>query len=55
MRTVDTSALSAFTRKTAELGSDFASVVRDLIKDVRDSYRRDLPGPKWRARCLRDK
>jgi hypothetical protein len=56
MRTVDTTALSAFARKTAELGSDFASVVRDLIRDVRHSYRRDLhykrvPGPKWRGRA----
>jgi hypothetical protein len=35
--------------------SDFASVVHDLVMDVRDSYRPELhymrgPGPKWRAK-----
>jgi hypothetical protein len=55
MRITDTTALSGFARKTAESASDFASVVRNLIMDVRDSYRPELhymrgPGPKWRAR-----
>ena len=48
-------AMSGFARKTAELTSDFASVVRNLILDVRDCYRPELhhmrgPGPKWRAK-----
>jgi hypothetical protein len=51
MRTIDATALSGFARKTAESASGFASVVHDLIKDVRDSYRPQLhdmrgPGPK---------
>jgi hypothetical protein len=55
MRTIDATALSGFARKTAESASDFVSVVHDLIKDVRDSYRPQLryergPGPKWRAK-----
>ena len=55
MRTTDASALSGFVRKAAESASDFASVVRNLILDVRDSYRPELhymrgPGPKWRAK-----
>jgi hypothetical protein len=53
MRIIDASALSAFAR-AAESVSDFASVVHNLIMDVRDSYRPGLhsmrgPGPKWRA------
>lgn len=55
MRTIDATALSGFARKTAESASDFVSVVHDLIKDVRDSYRPQLhdmrgPGPKWRTK-----
>jgi hypothetical protein len=55
MRIMDATALSGFARKTAESASDFASVVRNLIMDVRDSYRPELhymrgPGPKWRAK-----
>ena len=55
MRTIDATALSGFARKTAESASGFASVVHDLIKDVRDSYRPQLhdmrgPGPKWRTK-----
>ena len=55
MRIIDATALSGFARKTAESASDFASVVRNLILDVRDSYRPGLhymrgPGPKWRAK-----
>jgi hypothetical protein len=47
--------LSRFVRETAELASDFANVFRNLIKDVRDSYRRELcyvrgPGVKWRGK-----
>ena len=61
MRSIDATALSGFVRKTADSASDFASVVHNLIMDVRDSYRPELhymrgPGPKWRAkhqRCLR--
>jgi hypothetical protein len=55
MRIIDATALSDFARKTAESASDFASVVHNLIMDVRDSYRPELhymrgPGPKWRAK-----
>jgi hypothetical protein len=55
MRIMDATALSGFVRKTAESASDFASVVHNLIMDVRDSYRPELhymrgPGPKWRAK-----
>jgi hypothetical protein len=55
MRIIDATALSCFARKTAESASDFASVVHNLIMDVRDSYRPELhymrgPGPKWRAK-----
>jgi hypothetical protein len=55
MRIIDATASSGFARKTAESASGFASVVRNLIKDMRDSYRPELhymlgPGPKWRAK-----
>ena len=55
MRIIDATALSGFARKTVESASDFASVVHNLIKDVRDSYRPELhymrgPGPKWLAK-----
>ena len=55
MRTIDATALSGFARKTAESASDFASVVHNLIMDVRDCYRPGLhymrgPGPRWRAK-----
>jgi hypothetical protein len=55
MRIIDATAFSDFARKTAESASDFASVVHNLILDVRDSYRPELhymrgPGPKWRAK-----
>jgi hypothetical protein len=55
MRIIDATALSGFVRKTAESASDFASVVHNLIMDVRDCYRPELhymrgPGPKWRAK-----
>jgi hypothetical protein len=55
MRIPDATVLSGFARKTAESVSDFASVVHNLIRDVRDSYRPEPrgmrgPGPKWRAR-----
>ena len=54
MRIMDAIELSGFARKTAESASDFAGVVSNLIKDVRDSYRPKLldmrgPGPRWRA------
>jgi hypothetical protein len=49
------SAMSGFVRETAETVSDFASLVHNLVMDVRDSYRPELhymrgPGPKWRAK-----
>jgi hypothetical protein len=42
-------------RKSAESVSDFASVVRNLMLDVRQSYRPEVhymrgPGPKWLAK-----
>ena len=55
MRIMGATALSGFADRTAESASDFATVVRNLIMDVRDSYRPQLhymrgPGPKWRAK-----
>jgi hypothetical protein len=55
MGMVDATALSGLARKAAESVSDFASVVHNLVLDVRDSYRPELhymrgPGPKWRAK-----
>jgi hypothetical protein len=52
------STLSGFIRKSTESASDFASVVRNLILDVRDSYGPEAhymrgPGRKWRARHQR--
>ncbi|MGY3129633.1 MULTISPECIES: hypothetical protein [unclassified Bradyrhizobium] len=49
------STISVFASKTAETVSDFAVVVRNLVMDIRDSYRPELhymrgPGPKWRAK-----
>jgi hypothetical protein len=49
------SAMSGLARKTAETVSDFASVVHNLVMDIRDSYRPELhymrgPGPKWHAK-----
>ena len=49
------SAMSGLARRTAETVSEFASVVHNLVMDVRDSYRPELhymrgPGPKWRAK-----
>jgi hypothetical protein len=48
-------ALSGFIRKSTESASNFASAVRNLILDVRDSYRPGAhcmrgPGPKWHAK-----
>jgi hypothetical protein len=44
-------------QKTAELASDFTSVVGNLVKDVRDCYRPGLhdmrgPGPKMARQVL---
>ena len=55
MRIMNATALSDFARKAAESASNFASVVHNLIMDVRGSYRPELhymrgPGPKWRAK-----
>jgi len=55
MRIIDAKTLSGFAHKSAESVSDVASVVRNLILDVRDSYRPEVhymrgPGPKWRAK-----
>jgi hypothetical protein len=45
------SAMSGFARKADETVSDFATVVHNVVMDVRDSYRPELhykrgPGPK---------
>ena len=58
MGIIGTTVLADFVRKTAESASDVASVVHNLILDVRDSYRPELhymrgPGPKWRAKHQR--
>ena len=48
MRIMDANTLSGFARKTTESTSDLASVVRNLILDVRDCYRpgvHDMRGP----------
>jgi hypothetical protein len=48
MSTIGATAMSGFARKTAETVTDFATVVRNLITDVRDSYRPErhyLRGP----------
>jgi hypothetical protein len=48
MRIADANVFSGFARKTAEQASDFAGVVRNLILDVRDSYRpgvHEMRGP----------
>jgi hypothetical protein len=55
MITMGATVFSGFARRTAEFVSDFASVIHNLIMDVRDSYRPELhymrgPGPKWRAK-----
>jgi hypothetical protein len=47
--------LSDFSCKSAELISDLTGVVRNLILDIRDSYRPEVrymrgPGPKWHAK-----
>ena len=55
MRIITANTLSSFVRKSAESLSDFSSVVRNLILDVRDSYRPEVyymrgPGPRWHAK-----
>jgi hypothetical protein len=55
MRIINANPLSGFARKSAESVSDFVSVARNLILDVRDSYRPEVrymrgPGPKWHAK-----
>ena len=58
MRITDMTALSGFARSTAEAASDFATLVYNLVLDIRDSYRPGVhcmrgPGPKWRAKSIR--
>jgi hypothetical protein len=48
-------ATSGLARETARTVSDLVSLLRNLVADVRDSYRPELhfmrgPGPKWRAK-----
>ena len=55
MTTVHAVALLGFARRRTGALSDFASVIWNLINDIRDSYRPELhymrgPGPKWRAK-----
>ena len=47
MRIINANTLSGFARKSAESVSDFASVVRNLILDVRDSYRPEVHLHAW--------
>jgi hypothetical protein len=54
MRSTDATGLSGVFRKAVRLTAEFAGVVRDLIKDVRDSYRREpiyvrVRNPEWPA------
>ena len=42
MRFIDATALSGLARKAAESASGFASVVRNLIQDMRESHRPEL-------------
>lgn len=49
------SAMSGIAGKAIETVSDFASIIQNLVLDVRDCYRPELhymrgPGPKWRAK-----
>jgi hypothetical protein len=58
MRITDMTALSGFARSTAESASDVATLVHNLVLDIRDSYRPGVhcmrgPGPKWRAKSIR--
>ena len=58
MTTLGATVFSGFAGRTAEFVSDFASVIYNLIMDVRDSYRPGLhymrgPGPKWHAKHQR--
>ena len=58
MRIAEMTALSGFARDTAESASDFATLLHNLISDVRDSCRPGVhpmrgPGPKWRAKSIR--
>ena len=58
MRITDMNALSGFARSTAESASDFATLVYNLVLDIRDSYWPGVhcmrgPGPKWRAKSIR--
>ena len=51
MRITAMNALSCFARSTAESASDFATLVHNLVLDIRDSYRPGVhcirgPGPK---------
>ena len=55
MRIINADTLSDFSCKSAELVSDLTGVVRNLILDIRDSYRPEVcymrgPGPKWHAK-----
>jgi hypothetical protein len=48
-------AMSGFACKTSETVFDFASILCNLVMDIRDCYRPKLhymrgPGPKWRAK-----
>jgi hypothetical protein len=51
MRIMDAAVFPGFARKAAERASGFAGVVRNLILDVRDSYRpglHEMRGPGQR-------
>jgi hypothetical protein len=55
-----TTVFSGLVQKTTESASDFARVLRNLIKDVRDCYRPGLhhmrgPQPEMARRVLRQR
>jgi hypothetical protein len=60
MRTIHTTVFSGLAQRTAESVSDLASVVRNLIRDVRDCYRPGLhsmrgPRPAMARQMLRQR
>jgi hypothetical protein len=57
MRIIKANRLPGFVQKSAKSASDFAAVVRNLMLDVRDGYRPEVPdlrgpGAKWHAKHL---
>ena len=55
MRITDMTALSGFARSTAESASDFATLVHNLVLDIRDSYRPGVHCMRGMARQVHSK